>query len=139
MRTPLLMTIPFMALFAACAGEDTKEPEPGSVFDIGQFEDDEGRACVPLVSIDSTKILGDRAIEFRMRGGKSYINILPQRCIGLRPHRILSWETSQSELCNLDIIRILDQIGGGLQRVGACGLGKFHELPEGGVGGDDEG
>lgn len=111
--------------------EESAEQEAEPLLDLSQFEGDEGERCISLSRIKTTKILGDQAIQFTLRNGDTYINILPRRCPSLRPNRILSWETSQSSLCNLDILRVLDRVGTDIQQVGACGLGHFHLLPEG--------
>ena len=83
--------------------------------------------------IKSTNIIGNQAIEFRMRSGVTYINVLPKACPSLTRNRILSWETSLSRLCHLDILKVLDRVGSNVQMVGACGLGYFHPLPEGAI------
>jgi hypothetical protein len=111
--------------------EESAEQQSEPLLDLSQFEGDEGERCISLSRIKTTKILGDQAIQFTLRNGDVYINILPRRCPSLRPNRILSWETSQSSLCNLDILHVLDRVGVDIQRVGACGLGHFHLLPEG--------
>ncbi len=118
-------------LLVACGSTDESEPEePEFLMDLSRFESEQGVQCIPLSQIRTTKIIGDQAIEFRMRSGVDYINILPKRCIALSPNRILSWETSLSRLCHLDILKVLDRVGSDIQMVGACGLGYFHPLPE---------
>lgn len=122
-------------LITACAStEEAAEPEATGadlLLDLSQFDSDEGESCIPLMRMDSLKILSDQAIEFRMKGGDTYINILPRRCLGLRPNRAIMYETRQSQLCNLDIIKVMEPYAGGLQPVGSCGLGRFHLVPEG--------
>lgn len=121
-----------VALTAACSSsgeKDAEEQEP--LLDLTQFESDAGEKCIPLAGIRSTNIIGNQAIEFKMRSGTSYVNVLPRPCPVLTRNRILSWETSLSQLCHLDILRVLDRVGTDIQMVGACGLGYFHPLPEG--------
>ncbi len=138
MKIAQLLFVSTVSLLAACASEESRETEPESIFDLSAFENEEGRSCLPLTQIRSTRILGDRVIEFTLGVNQHYVNILPRRCPGLRPGRILGWRTSQSQLCHLDIIRVLDTVGGGLQTVSACGLGYFHSMPEAGIHGDIE-
>lgn len=131
-----------LLLLGACASTDEVsedgEAESDLLVDLTQFEGEEGEFCIPLVRIHSMKVLGDRAIEFKMKGGGSYINILPNPCPGLRPGRTIMYETHQSQLCHVDIIRVMESFGSGMQPIVSCGLGRFHEVPEGtpAVGGD---
>lgn len=122
-------------LLAACAStggsEDEEKAEADALLDLTQFDSDEGEFCIPLVRIDSVKVLGDQAIEFRMKGGENYINILPSKCPGLRPNSTIMYKTSQSQLCHVDIVRVLEPFVGGMRPGVSCGLGRFHPLPEG--------
>jgi len=38
------------------------------------------------------------------------------------------YRTSLNQLCSLDIITVLDNIGGGFEQAGSCGLGKFKPI-----------
>ena len=124
--------IALIALVAGCSStEEAEEQEP--LLDLTQFDSDAGEKCIPLAGIKSTKIIGNQAVEFRMRSGVTYINVLPRPCPAMSRNRILSWETSLSQLCHLDILKVLDRVGSDIQLVGACGLGYFHPLPEGAI------
>ncbi len=82
--------------------------------------------CVSISRIDHTRIIDDRTIVFYMRGDQIYINHLPKRCPGLKRADSYSYRTALNQLCNVDVIRVLDSFGGDLPRPGvACGLGKF--------------
>ncbi len=82
--------------------------------------------CVSIARIDHTKIIDDQTIVFYMRGDDIYVNNLPKRCPGLKRADSYSYRTSISQLCNVDLIRVLDSFAGDLPRPGvACGLGKF--------------
>lgn len=110
----ILATILSMASFAA--DEDDE-----------QLEDDSER-CISLARIDRTHILDDYNILFYMRGKKVYINKLPRKCPGLRRADSFMYKTSLSQLCDLDIITALDNIGFGFSRGASCGLGKFYPI-----------
>lgn len=84
--------------------------------------------CVPLIQIDSTDILDDQTILFRMKGKTTYLNELPYRCPQLKSQDAFSYKTSISQLCNTDIITVLDTMTP--QRLASCGLGKFEKLNE---------
>ena len=79
-------------------------------------------------SIRSTDVIDDETIDFRMNNGDIYRNHLPSKCSGLGFERAFSYKTSTNQLCNVDIIRVLDQTAGRLDTRGACGLGKFQQI-----------
>jgi hypothetical protein len=84
--------------------------------------------CVSTHQIRSTKIIDNSTIDFKMVGGKTYRNSLPNSCPGLRRDDAFSYKTSTSQLCNVDIIRVVENYGGRLQEGAGCGLGKFQEI-----------
>jgi hypothetical protein len=132
--TRTFLTVGLAAAITACAGGPQPEPENNPLLDISAYDPDGGERCLSLTRIRSTKVLNAQVIEFKMTGGKTYLNILPNKCIGLRPNQPFMYRTSQSSLCDLDLITVLDQFGGGLRPMGACGLGRFYLVPETGVG-----
>jgi hypothetical protein len=84
--------------------------------------------CVDISRIDSTKVLANNVIDFKMRGGKVYRNTLPYNCSGLVMEERFSYKTSTSRLCSVDIIRVLHSYGGQLEEGAGCGLGKFQPV-----------
>jgi len=82
--------------------------------------------CIPLQSIESTKVLDDRTILFEMRNGDTLVNRLPHRCAGLGFEKSFGYKTSITQLCSQDIIWVLTHMGSGLERGASCGLGKFE-------------
>lgn len=121
MRTKLLL-IPVLALLCgggavALAGKKPSEP----VRAVG-----EPKNCVSIPQIRSTKVIDNSTIDFRMAGGKTYRNSLPQSCPGLKFEDKFSYRTSLSQLCNVDIVRVLHDQGGQLSEGAGCGLGKFQ-------------
>jgi len=123
------------ALLSACAGgPQTDAPSEQTAFlDLYAVEADAGVDCISRAAIKSTRVIGDRTIEFTMRGGKRYINILPNTCPGLRPGRTVGFETRQSRLCSLDVVRLYEQSAVDLRPTTGCGLGRFNEVVQGGV------
>jgi len=93
-------------------------------------EDKRGERCISLARIKSVDVLDNQRILFHMQGGKKLINVLPHRCPGLRKNQPFMYRTSLSELCDLDIITLLDTGGFGLRPMGSCGLGPFKEALE---------
>jgi len=90
----------------------------------------EKESCVSLTRIDRTRVVDERTILFYMRGGDIYLNRLPHRCIGLRRGKTFMYKTSLNQLCNVDIITVLDDIGFGFSRGASCGLGSFQLIGE---------
>lgn len=89
---------------------------------------DPAKRCVSLARVDRTHVLDDSNILFYMRGKKVYINKLPRKCHGLRRADSFMYKTSLSQLCDLDIITVLENIGFGFSRGPSCGLGLFYPI-----------
>ncbi|MFM2410435.1 MAG: hypothetical protein RL481_1263 [Pseudomonadota bacterium] len=88
----------------------------------------EAVTCSDSHRIDTTRILANDIIDFKMRGGKVYRNTLPGRCSGLVMEDRFSYRTSTSRLCSVDTIRVLHNYGGRLEEGVGCGLGKFQPV-----------
>jgi hypothetical protein len=84
--------------------------------------------CVNTNHIRSTKIVDDRTIDFEMTGKKLYRNTLPYSCPSLKFEERFSYKPTGSQLCSVDIIRVLNNYGGRLQEGAGCGLGKFQQI-----------
>jgi hypothetical protein len=84
--------------------------------------------CVQITSIDQTVVRDDRTIDFMMRGTpRVYRNTLPQSCPELGSERAFSYQTSVSELCNVDIITVF-RSAGPIRQGASCGLGQFEPV-----------
>lgn len=90
----------------------------------------DGEHCVSLARIDRTDVVDDRSILFYMKGNDIYLNRLPHRCPGLKWEKAFMYRTSQSQLCDLDIITVLDSMGFGYRPGVSCGLGMFFPISE---------
>ena len=120
----LLLIIPTVALLSgggATALSSNKAPEP--VRAVG-----EPKNCVTISQIRSTKVVDNNNIDFRMAGGKTYRNTLPQSCPGLKFENRFSYRTSINQLCSVDIVHVLHDEGGRLYEGAGCGLGKFQQI-----------
>jgi len=122
MRSLLLFLLGYALLLSGCA---TMEKPDGP--------SDEPRRCIGLSQIAEVKVIDDQSIEFHMLGGTTYINLLPHRCPGLSPNRAFMYRTSLSQLCDLDLITVLESGGFGLMPLSSCGLGRFYPILQGGV------
>jgi len=84
-------------------------------------------SCIPLAQIQESRVRDDWTIDFRVSGTKWYRNTLPNRCNGLGFEKAFSYQTSLSQLCNVDIITVIETGGGGGPRA-SCGLGQFQPV-----------
>lgn len=82
-------------------------------------------SCIQIAQIDHTKILDDQNILFHLKNRKIYKNQLPHRCAGLKSADTFRYRTSQSQLCNVDVITVLNRVGGDFMPGPTCGLGMF--------------
>jgi len=85
-------------------------------------------ACIPLGQFSQTVVRDSRTIDFLATSRRGWRNVLPNDCPGLASERAFSFNTSLSQLCSVDIIRVLQNVGGGLQPGASCGLGRFTPI-----------
>ncbi len=83
--------------------------------------------CVLLQSIRETRVVDDKTIDFYMRDGRVLRNNLPGSCPQLGFERAFSYSTSINQLCNVDIITVIQQ-SAGIRRGASCGLGMFMPI-----------
>lgn len=95
---------------------------------LAEDRESDAEQCVRLAAIDRTQVVDDRNILFYMKGGEIYRNELPYRCQGLREESAFMYRTSLNQLCNVDIITVLNNIGFGFSPGASCGLGMFHPV-----------
>ena len=86
--------------------------------------------CIPLSRIESTQAIDDQTILFYMRGGDIYVNQLSNRAFGLARNRPFMYKSSTGQLCNHDIITVLEPLGFGYMQGAWAGLGKFVPTDE---------
>ncbi len=106
----------------AVAAAKQSKPAP-EVRDVGT-----PRNCVQIRQIRSTKIVDDQTIDFKMNGGKVFRNKLSNKCPQLKYEDRFTYRLSGSQLCNVDIISVLHDYGGQLQKGAGCSLGKFQQI-----------
>ncbi len=122
-RAPLsavaMLAAPLLAAagLSACAQQPPREAKP--MVAVG-----EPVSCVPLNRIRETRVIDDQTIDFRLVNNEIYRNTLPNKCPGLNIDRSFSYKTSQTQLCNVDIITVL-HTGAAGYRGASCGLGQF--------------
>lgn len=84
--------------------------------------------CIPLTNVRSTVVRDDSTIDFIMRNRKIYRNTLPNYCPRLGFERAFSYRLSITQLCNVDIITVLQNLGGAINAGASCGLGEFQQI-----------
>ncbi len=104
-----------VALAAPLAQAEEQAAEPAA----------EGKRCIPIQRIKSTRVVDNQHIKFELTGGEVLMNTLPHKCPGLSRNDPFMYKTSLSQLCDLDTITVLQHIGGGFMPGATCGLGKF--------------
>jgi hypothetical protein len=87
--------------------------------------------CIPLRNIRSSRIIAGTAILYDT-GRTLYVNTPPAGAKFLRADQILVTDTHTSELCDIDLVQLLDP--GSRMPSGSVGLGKFvpYTKPESG-------
>ena len=91
------------------------------------------KSCLSLARIRSTEVLDAQHILFKMNDGSMYLSTLPHRCPGLNRHSAYMHKTSLPQVCDLDIITVLDSMGNGFMRGASCGLGEFVPVEQSAV------
>lgn len=89
--------------------------------------------CLRLNNIKSSEVISDSYILFRMQDGQDYVNILNHRCPGLVRNKTIMYRTSIGQLCDLDIVTVLEDMGFGLTPGASCGLGRFKPIDKEGI------
>jgi uncharacterized protein DUF6491 len=91
---------------------------------------DNAERCITLRSIKQTKILDDQNILFYTSGNRNYKNHLPYPCGGLAVADTFMYRTSESKLCNVDIITVLNKLSSSFMPGPSCGLGMFEPVDQ---------
>ena len=82
--------------------------------------------CLAVSRIRSTDIIDDRTILFFLRGNKLVLRTyLPRECPGLERNDRFAYEARNGQLCDVDVITVLEQMGVSLTPTFTCRLGKF--------------
>lgn len=84
--------------------------------------------CLPLNRIDETVVLDSRNVLFYTSRNEVYLNDLPHNCPGLSRHKPIMYRTSLNQLCNVDIITVLESMGSSYMPGASCGLGMFYPI-----------
>ncbi len=122
MRSLILST----ALLALTATASVAAPRPGREAVPEATPIGKPVSCLRLQQIRSTKVQSDSVIDFHMRGGKVYRNVLPYSCPSLGFEERFLYRTSINQLCSVDQITVLQSAP--LSSGPTCGLGDFQPV-----------
>lgn len=86
--------------------------------------------CVRLNRLDRTEVIDNRRIAFFLRNGDIYLNRLDHECQNLDRGRPFSYRTSNRQLCDVDTITIIENLGFGFSPGATCSLGTFLPVNE---------
>lgn len=116
----LLATVPALA-------QDRTPVEPGEPGPLEAYmRTGEARTCIPASRITRTEVIDSQTILFHMGRRDVYMNRLPRTCPGLARERAFTYTIRGSQLCSMDIIRVLETPS--MRTGAACGLGSFEQL-----------
>jgi hypothetical protein len=93
-------------------------------------ESNEMRNCVDLMRIDRTEVVDNDTVLFYMRNGDVYRNELKNACPTLGFEERFMYRTTLTQLCDIDVITVLQDVGFGFLPTVSCGLGKFEPIDE---------
>lgn len=94
----------------------------------------EAERCIRSSAIDTTEVLNNKLVVFKVGRRDIYINQLPVNCPGLKPKAKIALTSRDDRLCQLDSIRVLYPAGmaanGGdnIMPGPSCMLGKFERI-----------
>lgn len=121
MNRPLAAILLIAAIAGPAVARPLKPAEEAKIHPAGPPV-----SCIPIHSIDQTRVRDDKTIDFYMNGGKVYRNTLPNSCPSLGFQERFGYQTSIDQLCNVDIITVLNSSPP--YRGASCGLGQFQPI-----------
>ena len=98
------------------------------LFQSGSADEDSRTApvrCVDTIRIRDVDVVDNQNLLFYMVNGTIYHNRLAQRCPGLRENKAFMYSIPMHQLCNIDLITVLENHGFRFRRGASCGLGDF--------------
>ena len=114
----------------SAAARDTPAAKAASADAKADDFDGTPKDCIMPSNIRQTAVVDDSTILFYMRGGAkvTYRNTLPHTCPNLAREDRFSYKTTMNQLCNIDLITVLEQWGAGLHDGFTCRLGSFYPI-----------
>lgn len=119
--------VAFVLVLGTAGAQDRTPVKPGEPGPLEAYaKTGESETCIHAIRIRRTEVIDGQTILFHLGRDHIYMNRLPRWCPGLARERAFSYTIRGSQLCNVDIIRVLEKP---IMRTGAtCGLGRFERL-----------
>lgn len=86
----------------------------------------ESLRCIHPTQLREVKIIDNKHIAFEMNNHEVYVNTLPHPCPGLTPNKAILYKPTLDQLCNVDVVTVLESFGHGFMQGAGCGLGNFE-------------
>lgn len=135
MATRGILTMLLVAAGLAAAAAEEKEPVQGDEAPItaeeilanplGEEAYQQSSRCLSTGKYRRVEIMNHQVLIFHGRGDEMWLNILPNRCMGLQPDMILSIEKRGMRLCARDQFRGVPRFRPDAPSM-PCTLGEFH-------------
>jgi hypothetical protein len=84
--------------------------------------------CIALNRVERTSVVDDDTILFYLNGRDVYRNDLPHRCPTLASEDTFMYRVTTTQLCSVDVITVLENIGSRFMPGPSCGLGAFTPI-----------
>lgn len=119
--TPSALAVALSVTITGSAATRTSKPD--AYIAVGESVN-----CIGIRSYRSTHVRDDKTVDFEINNRTIYRNNLPYNCPGLGNEKRFVIETSQSQLCSVDTIGVVQDYGGSYSVGARCGLGKFQRM-----------
>ncbi len=118
--------IPILTLAVAIQAQDKNNE---AITENMTKEVGDPQKCINSSRLARAEVVDEKTIDFILRNGKIYRNILLTNCPIIRDNnRITYRQETSSRLCKGDRISSLETISDRLQSFGLCGLGEFQQI-----------
>jgi len=94
---------------------------------LGEEDYVESVRCISPAKLRRVEIVSSRVLVFHGRRDESWLNVLPNRCLGLEPDMALRIEKHGMRYCARDRFRGVPQFGADVVSM-PCTLGEFHSV-----------
>lgn len=114
-------------MMGACATAQTEQGADATIVPEGFALTGETRNCLSLTSIDDIDTISADAWLVTTTARDSYLTRVGRGCrAATQPFTYISYEVTGSQLCQGEIVRVIDQGSGSM--LGSCSIGEFEEL-----------
>ena len=132
-KLPAVACLATAAVVAAEPTDDAPEPQLTAEEILANPLDDDAyqqsSRCLSTGMYRRVEVMNNQVLIFHGRGEERWLNILPNRCLGLQPDMILTFETRGMRLCERDQFSGSPRFGPDTPSI-PCSLGKFHGMPK---------